>query len=347
MMANEWDTYDFQSFTKMPLIDGHLHVWRGFRPEQIWDTLKKVGVERCNALSLNNFEQGGTLNAEALYFKQCSKGGAYAYGSLDYAVHLQGGVMQPSDLVKQAQQIQAQGFDGIKMWEGKPLGYIVLPGKLDSEFYEPFFSWMEQQGFPIILHLADAPRFWDPQRKGLDPWSFAEPPYPTRQAMYAELEHILERHPQLKITLAHFLFLWGELAEARRMLDAHPAMAFDLTPGVQGFVQLSEDAPAARQFFLDYQDRLIYGTDIGAVPLLDPKAEFIVDREAGQPWLVRSFLESDWDIPFPARIGLAGSGFGDARLRGIDLPAAVLEKIYRLNFEKMAGSSPVPPGEIK
>ncbi len=339
-MCGKHGSYSFESFSRMPIIDGHLHVWHGYKPELIWETLSAVGVQRCNALSLNIFEHGGTYNAEALDFKRFSNGMAYAFGSIDYTRHFQGGKMTPADLVDQARQIQASGFDGIKMWEGKPLGYVLLPDRVDGEFFDPFFSWMETEGFPIILHLADAARFWDPARKGLDLWNYAGETYPTRQQMYAELENILDRHPRLKLILAHFLFLWDDLAEARRTLDAHPSIAFDLTPGVHGYMQLGQDAAAARQFFLDYQDRLIYGTDIGTLPLLNPAADFIVELEAGQPWLVRTFLESDLDIPFPDRIGVTSTEFSVDRLRGIGLPVSALEKIYRLNFERMVGAEP-------
>ncbi len=331
---------NFDGFLQTPIIDGHLHVWRGFKPHQIWDTLAKVGVQRCNALSLNNFDQGGTLNTEALFFKKESGGKAYAFGSLDYTAHFQGKSLRAEHLVQQAQHIRESGFDGIKMWEGKPLAYIVLPDKLDGPFFDPFFSWMEESGFPIILHLADAPRFWDPARKGLDPWSYAEAPYPSRYTMYEELEAVLTRHPKLKIILAHFLFLWNELSEARRLLDTYPSIAFDLTPGVEGYALMSQQIDASRQFFLDYQERLIYGTDIGALPLLDSTAEFELEREARQPWLVRSFLETNLDIPFPKQIGVVQGGFARQRLRGLALPKTALDKIYRQNFENMVGKSP-------
>lgn len=339
-MTNEAETLDFGMLAARPIIDGHLHVWKGYHPSQIWQTLEKVGVQRCNALSLNNFDRGGTLNAEALAFKKASSGAAFAFGSLDYTRHLQGEKMRPEDLTAQAEHIQALGFDGIKMWEGKPLAYIVLPDRLSGEFFTPFFAWAEVQAFPIILHLADAPRFWDPSRKGLDFWSYAGEPYPSRQAMYRDLEELLTRHPRLKLILAHFLFLWDELDEARRMLESYPSIAFDLTPGVEGFALLSRSPAAARQFFLDFQDRLIYGSDIGALPLLNPDAGFDLEREAGQPWLVRAFLETRLDIPFPPRIGLTINAFPHERLRGIGLPAPALDQIYRLNFERMVAKTP-------
>ena len=59
-MSPEFYPLDFKALSKLPIIDGHLHVWKGYQPDQIWDTLKLSGVQRCNALSLNNFEAGGT-----------------------------------------------------------------------------------------------------------------------------------------------------------------------------------------------------------------------------------------------------------------------------------------------
>jgi predicted TIM-barrel fold metal-dependent hydrolase len=333
-------SHTLTEFSRTQITDGHLHVWKGYSPDQIWDTLARVGVQRCNALSINNFQYGGTLNEEAINFKKVSSGAAYAFGSLDYATHLQGEKMKPNELVKQAQRLKSLGFDGIKMWEGKPLAYIVLPDRLDGPFFDPYFAWMEQEGFPIVLHLADAPRFWDPARKGLDLWSFAGEPYPSRKEMYSELEVILARYPHLKIILAHFLFLWDELPEASRILDSNPSIAFDLTPGVQGYIDMSREVEASRQFFLEYQDRLIYGTDIGANPLLSPESEFDIDREALQPWLVRSFLETDSKLFFPEGIGITQNMFAGEQLNGLALPSSALEKIYRMNFERMVGEKP-------
>jgi hypothetical protein len=43
---------------------------------------------------------------------------------------------------------------------------------------------------------------------------------------------------------------------------------FDLTPGAEMYFNFSSRLGEVRDFFLRYQDRLIYGTDIGASALL-------------------------------------------------------------------------------
>jgi predicted TIM-barrel fold metal-dependent hydrolase len=332
--------FNFNTFAELPILDGHVHVWADLDPEMLWLTIERTGAQRCNVLSLSQLPvpagSSGTLNAQALQFKQWSQGRAFAFGALDYSPDN----LTASDLVGQAQRLTEQGFDGIKMWEGKPVMYVNLPDHLEGKFYAPFWAWVEEHQFPITMHMADPLRFWDPARAGLERWSYVGAEYPSRDEMFAETERILNRHPRLKIIFAHFLFFWDDLPRAARFLDAHPSVAFDLTPGVAGYFELSQNVEAAREFFLRYQDRMIYGTDVGAGPVVDPALALEIGRESGQAWIVRAFLETNWDIPIPAGVGAVTNAFAGRRLRGIALPHEVLEKIYWRNLERMVGEIP-------
>lgn len=333
---------DFGAFPSRPVLDGHVHVWAGGDPSALWGTLHRSGAQRCNLLSVGFLEagRGGTLNAEALRIKRASDGRAYAFGALDYSAHARGERMAPDDLVRQLEAIRGAGFDGVKMWEGKPSLYVRLPDRLEGPLYAPFFARLESLAVPLLMHVADAPRLWDASRARKERWIYTSPEYPTREALYAELERILDRHPRLRLIAAHFNFMWDELDAAARFLDAHPSVAFDLTPGVEGFVQLSENTEAARAFFLQYRDRLIYGSDMAAGPVVDPAMAFDGRKEAGQAWLVRAFLETDWDTPLPPGIGAITNLFAGRRVRGIALPDDVLQQIYGRNFEAMVGAEP-------
>ncbi|MGQ9457022.1 MAG: amidohydrolase family protein [Anaerolineae bacterium] len=334
----------FSSFaTDIPILDGHVHVWPGMEPRALWALLDRAGARQCNAVAITT--PHGTLNAEAWAFKAASDGRAYAFGALDYTPHHRGEVMAPGDLVVQAEALRAQGFDGIKMVEGKTAYYVGLPGRLDGPFFAPFFAWMEREGFPLLLHVADPPRMWDPARVGLDPWSYASPGYPTREEQYAEVERVLVRHPRLRLIVAHLMFLWDDLPTAARFLEAHPSVALDLTPGVEGYFLLSRDPGAAREFFLAYQDRLIYGTDMGAGPLLDRDHALDPVREGALSWLVRAALETDWEVPAPPDLARLLPFAAGQCLRGLALPRDVLEKVYFRNFQRWTGERPAPlPG---
>lgn len=333
------DALSFAAFAPLPLLDGHIHVWQNLDPGLLRQTLARAGAQRCNALSLSRVPTPagarGTLNEQAWQFKKFSRGAAYAFGALDYARPV-----TADDLVAQVQRLSDLGFDGVKMWEGKPSVYAHLPDRLEGELYAPYWAWLEAHDFPVTIHMADPLRLWDPARAHIERWSYVGAQFPSREALYAETARILKRHPRLKLIFAHFLFFWDDLPRAAKFLDAHPAVAFDLTPGVGGFLELSATRDAAREFFLRYQDRLIYGTDVGAGPVVDEHIPFDAMKEIGQAWLVRAFLETDWDMPLPPGIGAVTNLFVGKHLRGIALPPAALEKIYWRNFERVVGATP-------
>ena len=126
------------------------------------------------------------------------------------------------------------------------------------------------------------------------------------------------------------------------MLDDHPSVTFDLAPGLEGYLLLSKDSQSAREFFISCQDRLIYGTDMGAGQLLDLSYSSTLSVGVAAAWMVRAFLETDWDLAMPGGLGKLVDLFAGQHVRGIALPRGVLEKIYFRNFERFDGPSPRP-----
>ncbi len=334
--------FDFSSLARMPLLDGHMHVWRGADRTTISETLELTGARRFNVLSIPFFPAhagSATLNDQALDLKAHSHGRAYAFGALDYSA---GPRLSPANLAAQAEYLTKQGFDGIKMWEGKPSIYVHLFDRLEGPLYAQFFAWAEAHGLPLLMHVGDPARFWDPSRATLDPWSYARPGYPAREELYAELERLLALHPRLKVIFAHFFFLWDDLPRAAHFLDAHPSVCLDLAPAVEGYLFLSEQTEPAHEFFVRYADRIVYGTDIGAGPVVDSSSAFDSNKEAGQSWLVRTFLETECDVPIPPGVGAVTNQFAGRHLRGIALSADVLKRIYWGNFERIVSAAPHP-----
>jgi predicted TIM-barrel fold metal-dependent hydrolase len=152
------------------------------------------------------------------------------------------------------------------------------------------------------------------------------------------VETIANRHPAQKIILAHFFFLSADLLRAAVFLDAHPNICFDLTPGSEMFFNFMTGTEASRDFFLRYQDRLIFGTDSGASAVGKPGQTLNREETLGRTFFVRSFLEQDGLLEIPQ--GVAHWKRPGKQLRGIGLPVDVLKKIYCSNFERLFGSSP-------
>jgi hypothetical protein len=229
------------------------------------------------------------------------------------------------------------GCDGVKLIEGKPTFRQKLAFPLDGPYYADFFTRAEQLDAPVLWHVADPEEFWDPQRlpawAAKAGWGYGPKDVPKEQ-LYREVENVLDRRPRLRVVFAHFYFLSADLPRAGRFLAEHPRVGLDLAPGIEMLYNFSREVNAAREFFLDHQERIFFGTDIASRHQL-AQAQARAD-------LVRRFLETDEVFTVPqAADGLLEPG-GPARVRGLALPGEVLERVYHANFEAFAGQRPKP-----
>ncbi len=218
------------------------------------------------------------------------------------------------------------------MIEGKPQVRKLLPHRLDGPLYAGMWDEVERENFPVVFHVNDPDEFWDKDRcpdwARASGWDYSDGSYPSKENLYAEVDNILARHPNLKIIFAHFYFLSRNLERASRFLDLHPAVCFDLAPHIDMYHDFSRDLEMARAFFVRHQDRIIYGTDTDTRALArGPQG---VRFMQSIPQLIRSFLER----------GDAFTMNDGTRYQGLGLPRDVLEKIYATNFERMVGTTP-------
>ena len=131
---------------------------------------------------------------------------------------------------------------------------------------------------------------------------------------------MLDKHPRLRVILAHFFFLSNDLAEAERVMKKYPNVSFDLTPGWEMFVGFSKDIPEWRKFFLKYSDRILFGTDS------DNEKKFNAEIHL----LVRQALTHD-ESEFMM------SCYREELIRGLHLPSDVTDKICYKNYERFFG----------
>ncbi len=319
---------DYASFANIPVVDSHVHFVHPERLDEVLALLDEVHAQRANLVCIPNAD-ATTHNPAALHFKQHHPDRVYISGALDYSI-LADTERAPDLLGAQIPALKAQGFDGLKLIEGKLQVRKLLPHRLDGPLYAAMWEAVERENFPVVFHVNDPDEFWDAERcpdwARDSGWDYSDGSYPSKEDLYTEVDNILARHPHLKIIFAHFYFLSRDLERATRFLDAHPAVCFDLAPHLDMYGDFSRHPETARAFFLRYQNRIIYGTDIdtralerGAQTLL----RFI-------PWLIRSMLERDG--AFTTDDGTPYHGLG--------LPRDVLERIYHANFEQLYGSQP-------
>jgi len=300
------------------VIDSHIHIMGGIEKiDYLISQKNKYGYEKVNILSIDPM---GDLsqNAKCLAFKVLSKGD-YAFAGLRYT--------GDKNFFEQAKQAVEIGFDGFKMIEGKP-GIRKETGlPLDDGKYSQFYKYLCENNLPLVLHAADPESMWKDtaisdyaKEQG---WVYTGPGYCTKEEIEEEVYGILEKHKGIKLILAHFFFLSGNLDRAGELLDKYPNLSFDITPGVEMFVDFKKDIKQSKAFFEKYQKQIIFGTD--NFDISTEKEEYDKDEINS---IIYNFL-------------CTGSDFKawDFELIGINLDKNILKNILRENFLHITGKS--------
>jgi len=301
------------------LIDGHTHLTTFEsieRFEVIRDTAGLSGIAfACLQLMQPH------ANVLALLAKALRPADTWVLGGLDHAApgHEETGL----DFAGQARRLRALGADGMKMIEGKPNARRDTGLALDAAEYHEYYRYLEQEGIPLLFHVADPETFWSaetaPQFAKQNNWLYADPSFCSKETLYAESCRVVEQFPRLNVVFAHFYFLSADLPRAAAFLDAHPRVCFDITPGTEMYYHFSAQAASWREFFVRYQDRILFGTD----NMAQDAAAFSWSLE--NVVRIRGFLET-------------AEAFSGA---GLALPADVLDRIYAGNFRRVFGARPV------
>ena len=316
-----WDEMNDRRYEGLPIIDCHTHIYDYDHFDRLADNFKTYGFEAWNILSLSACgEEYIHQNILCMLMKLRYPEKTYAFGGLCYP---SGETLTKENTMfdNQVKSLDQMGFDGIKMIEGKPALRKKYRVPLDSSIYDDFFAYIEKEKIPVIYHVADPEAFWDknavPRFAFEAGWFYGDGSYPCKESLYSEAEGILKKFPQMKIIFAHFFFLSEDMQRAGEFLDKWPSASVDITPGGEMFVGFSKCPQKWRNFFIKYQDRILFGTDND----YGDSANIINS--------MRAFLETEKSYSYWG---------GD--IQGIQLPMEVLEKIYYKNFLKYVTKAP-------
>jgi len=332
---------DFSNLLKTPIVDAHVHFGDIRLTDEVLELMKQSGVGQLNLVSTIS-PKLVNLNPQALYFKARHPGQVYVFGALDYS-----GILGPADraltipLANQVDRLMALGCDGIKIVEGKTVSRKQMNLPFDNEVYADFFARAAERGVPILWHVGDPEEFWDwdriPQWAKNHGW-FYDDSFPNLESLYLEVGTVLARNPTLKVIFAHFYFLSAQLRRAAALLDRYPNVNLDICPGVEMLHNFTANYDRARNFFVKYQDRIIYGTDSGASAMLGGEPHIDMEVGLGRNWMVRHYLEQGETFPVPPDPLMTPDD--RPALQGMALPPEVLSKIYVGNFQRLAGPAP-------
>lgn len=319
-------------------VDGHIHMSlcrrmsRYCNIRHMLDILDSCGLEAINIQNIVLWQTRNLVrNPLSLLAKATGGERVYSFGGPRYP--LPGDPPDPADLRRQAEELMALGFDGIKLF-GKPDMRHESSLAFDSPFFDEMFGYLEETGTPTLFHVGDPLSFWDREKIpqfAIDNGWYYDGSYEPAEQLYTEIDHVMERHPKLNIIFPHVYFLSDDLPRLAAFLDRWENVKTDITPGIEMYDSFTANAEASHDFFVKYADRIFFGTD-NTGNAANQEGEDYVARSAGVIRSMREFLETD---------GTVQSSWG-AELQGIALPLETAKKIYRDNFYAFAGAKPQP-----
>jgi predicted TIM-barrel fold metal-dependent hydrolase len=236
------------------------------------------------------------------------------------------------------------GAKGLKFFKAMGLGARDADGKLiriDDARFDPIMAKAAKLNAVIAIHVGDPKAFFEPptpQNERWDElqlapdWSFFGQDYPPLMELWKQTERLVARHPATTFLFIH-LGLAEDLDTMERLLDAHPNVCVDTSARVPEFGRHPVDK--LRRFFLKFQDRILFGTDLAISPdhwQLGSVSETPVGFEDAVKFYEAHFrfFETDLkniDHPTPIQ--------GRWKVNAIHLPPEVLRKLYYDNAERL------------
>jgi len=223
-------------------------------------------------------------------------------------------------MVKQFEQDVKNGARGLKVYKSLGLRNKDSNGKrlaIDDSRLDPIWAKCGELGVPVLIHSADPKSFWDEFDGDNERWlelkthprrkRDASSPAPWEQIMQ-EQQNMFKKHPKTTFINAHMGWLANDLGELGRQLDAMP----NLNVGIGAIVaELGRQPRFAKQFFIKYQDRVLFGKDSWK------PNEF--------PTYFRILESDDEYFPYHKKYHAYWAMYG------LDLPDEVLKKVYYKN----------------
>lgn len=321
----------------VPVIDTHIHI-RGYHDLRktmaiCADITEKCNLEAWSVLALTAWDPDSVAQNVLCITEKALYKEAYAFAGIDHFL---------TDIDKSAEGRLAQlkefwemGFDGIKLIETKPSSRKVMEAGLQDASYDLFFNYLEETKIPIVWHVADPEENWDEEAccdyAKEHGWFYGDGTFLSKEETYQEAIQVLDKHPDLCVTFAHLFFLSKDLERAKAMLDKYPNIYFDVTPGLEMYYNFDEAYDEWRQFFIDYKDRIILGTDNGWGD--EPTPEEKVESGCFNISMLRAYFGGDQPV----------KAWNGSYLKGMNLPKDVLHAIFHENYRKTLKSQESRP----
>ena len=231
------------------------------------------------------------------------------------------------------------GAISVKIWKNVGMTVRDRSGKfimVDDPGLDPVINFIISKGIPVTGHLGEPRNCWlplDQMTVTSDSSYFARnpqyhmylhPDYPSYEDQINARDNLLKKHPDLTFIGCHLGSLEWNVDSLALRLDRYPNLAVDISARTCHLqYQSSKDRDRVRDFIIKYQERLLYGTDVGYNGSNNPEG---FKERMHETWL------DDWKYFVTGEEMTSGKFRGT--FTGLKLPREVVDKLYFNNAVK-------------
>ena len=302
-----------------PVIDVHSHHNRPYDAAGWTRLLSEMDALNLRLLVNLSGGSGGRLERWVDSIEQHGHQDRMAvFASIDF-----GGGVGPGFGRRAADRLEADfqaGAVGLKLFKNFGLTVRDVRGnrlKVDDPELDAVWEVCARHDVPVLIHTGEPQEFFQPVDEFNERWlelmifprrRVTGPGEPAFEEIMAERDRLFTRHPNTRFIAAHMGWHANDLARLGRMLDTMPNVYVE-TGAI--LYDLGRQPRATRDFFLKYQDRILFGKDAYAA------SEY--------PYYWRVFETSDEYFDYYRNYHAFW------KLYGVDLPDEVLKRVYYKN----------------
>ena len=336
-----YSTEDFDSVKK---IDAHVHI----REEIDTNFIRQAIADNFYLHSLHIYKTGGQPieDQEQLSIQLSKKYPGRLSWSTTFSLKNYNRAGWHKEVIDYLESSLKKGALGVKIWKNIGMELRDQDNRLvmiDNLRFDTLLGYLEKQKVPLIGHLGEPKNCWLPVEQMTvlgdkhyfsaypEHHMYLHPEFPSYEDHLLARNRVLERHPGLIFIGAHLGSMEWSVDMMAEHLDKYPYMALDMAERIPHFQeQTVKDRQKVYDFFIRYQDRLLYGTDLRLASLaLDKIKEETPD---GIRAYAHSVWRSHWKY-FTTNEQMTVAEI-EGTFKGLKLPASVVDKIYRGNAER-------------
>lgn len=172
--------------------------------------------------------------------------------------------------VRQLEEDYKNGARGLKIFKNLGLTAEDSEGNriaVDDPRIDPVWAKCGELGIPVLIHTGEPAVFWAPIDRHNErllemiqfPNRHRDPDvFPSWEEVMSEQWNVFRKHPETTFINAHLGWMGNDLERLGGLMDEFPNMYTEIGAVL---AELGRQPRFARQFFIDYQDRIMFGKD--------------------------------------------------------------------------------------